>query len=336
MTAPSPGQRPTIYDVAGRAGVSKSLVSLVLRGSPRVSEPRRAAVLTAITELGYRPSRAATVLASGRAHHIEVMIDDYGNPWFVGMVRAMQSVLSEADYRLTVTESQHHPARPGINVDTSPHVDGRVLAAEPDEALRRDWTVTGTPTVVVGWRSHTAPDADLVANDEEVGGRLATAHLLELGHSAIGHLTGSGGSADHRRAGYLGQMTDAGLPSWIFGERGGTGEEDGYLAAVTLLAAHPETTAIFSANDTMALGAMAAIRERGRTVPRDVSLVGYDNSVLARSRYLDLTSVDACDEIIGASAARTLLARIADPTRPPQRTLLRPSLQVRGTTTSLR
>jgi DNA-binding LacI/PurR family transcriptional regulator len=331
-----PPQRPTIYDVARRAGVSKSLVSLVLRNSPQVSEPRRAAVMTAIEELGYRPSRAATVLASRRAHNIEVLIDDYRNPWFVDMVRAMQIVLAQADYRLTVTESQLNMPNSGTSVYASPHVDGRVLAAEPDESLLRGWAATAIPTVVAGWRSRIPPDADLVANDEEAGGRLATAHLVQLGHTAIGHLTGSGGSADHRRVGYLDRMAEAGLRPRIAGVGGGTAEEDGYQAAAALLEAHPDTTAIFAANDTMALGALAVIRQMGRTVPDDMSVIGYDNSALAQSRYLDMTSIDARHDTVGATAARELLARIDDPTRPPTRTLLEPSLIVRATTAGVR
>src|SRR5664280_2670970 len=100
----SPIQRPTIYDVARRAGVSKSLVSLVLQGSGRVSAGRRAAVLTAIDDLGYRPSRAATLLASHRTKSVEVVIDDYRNLSFVGLVTGIQSALSADGYHLTVTD----------------------------------------------------------------------------------------------------------------------------------------------------------------------------------------------------------------------------------------
>lgn len=332
MSVPAgPGQRPTIYDVANRAGVSKSLVSLVLRNSAQVSESRRAAVLAAIDELGYRPSRAATVLASHRARNIEVLIDDYRNPWFVDLVRAMQDVLAEVGYRLTVTETQlNTPGATGI--DPSSHVDGLVLAAEADESSIRSWAAGALPTVVAGWRSQVPAHADLVANDDEAGGRLATGHLIGLGHRGIGHLTGAGGSAIHRRVGYLDQMARAGLGSRVAGEQGGTTEEDGYRAAAELLDSSPDTTAIFAANDSMALGALAAIRERGRSVPADLALVGYDNSPLAQSRYLQLTSVDGRNGTIGATVARALLARIADPSLPPTRTLLEPSLVVRGTT----
>lgn len=330
--SPPLDRRPTIYDVAERAGVSKSLVSLVLRNSPSVSEPRRAAVMSAIEELGYRPSRAATVLASRRTHNIEVLIDDYSNPWFVEMVRSMQAVLARSDYRLTVTESQVDRTVGGSGLDAAPQVDGRVLAAEPDDALLRGWATNLVPTVVAGWRLRIPPEADFVASDEEAGAGLATAHLQELGHSVVGHLTGSGGSAHHRRAGYLRQVAAAGSLPLVVGEGGGTTEEDGYQAAAALLAERPDTTAIFAANDSMALGALAAIRQRGGTVPGDLSVLGYDNSVLARSRYLELTSVDACYDAIGATAARVLLDRIDDPTLEPHRTLLPPTLIVRGTT----
>ena len=131
-------------------------------------------------------------------------------------------------------------------------------------------------------------------------------------------------------------MAAAGRTPHVVGAGHGTTEEDGYRAAADLLDEHPAITAIFAANDTMALGALAAAREHGRTVPADLSVIGYDNSSLARSRYLDLTSVDACNEAIGAGAARALLARIDDPTRQPERSLLQPSLVVRGTTAPLR
>ncbi len=295
---PGSGQRPTIYDVADRAGVSKSLVSLVLRNSSQVSEPRRAAVLAAIEELGYRPSRAATVLASRRARNIEVIIDDYRNLWFVDMVRSMQAVLDGVDYRLTVTEAR--PAGSRTVVDPSLHVDGLVLAGEPGESFLRTWAATAIPTVVAGRRAQVPADADLVANDDEAGGRLAADHLIGLGHRDIGHLTGAGGPAAHRRLGYLERIGAADLPVRVVGS-GGTSEEDGYRAAVELLDTHASTTAIFAANDSMALGALAAIREHGATVPGDISLIGYDNAALAQSRYLRLTSVDGRNDTIGTT-----------------------------------
>src|SRR5438552_15325012 len=139
------GRPPTIYDVAERAGVSKSLVSLVLRGSPQVSEKRRAAVLSAIAELDYRPSQAATILASARTRSIEVLIDDYRNLSFVGLVRGVRESLADHDYYVTVTETQLNISpSAGHRYRPSTPADGRILAAEP------------TVDDLVGWTGPTA------------------------------------------------------------------------------------------------------------------------------------------------------------------------------------
>jgi DNA-binding LacI/PurR family transcriptional regulator len=325
--------RPTIYDVARRAGVSKSLVSLVLQGSPQVRENRRAAVLAAIAELDYRPSRAATVLASHRTKTIEVVIDDYRNLWFVGLIRGMQSELSGRGYYLTVTDIQLNATVGGGLGGLSTYVDGLVIAAEPQETTLQGWT---GPTVVAGRRDSVPTGLDLIANDDDLGGQIAAEHLLSLGHRRIGHLTGSGGPARHRRAGFTKAMRKARLQPRVTGQHHGTSENDGYVAATELFDRFPDTTAIFAANDTMALGALAAIRERGHSVPEDVSLIGYDNSPLAQSRYLNLTSVDDQSEVVGAATARTLLARIDNPTTRPTATLIKPTLIRRGTTSASR
>ena len=329
------GQRPTIYDVASLAGVSKSLVSLVLQGSSRVSEPRRAAVLAAIAELGYRPSRAATMLASHRTKNVEVVIDDYRNLSFVGLLVGLRSELASHGYHLTVTDRALNAtpgglsAPMGVGTGLSTNLDGLIIAAEPDDALLVGWT---GPTVIAGWRATLPSGADLVANDDELGGRMAVDHLLHLGHRRIGHLTGASGPAAHRRVGFVDRMLSAGLQPSVSDDLGGTAEEDGYRTAADLLDENPDITAIFAANDTMALGALAAIRARGRNVPADISLIGYDNSPLAQSRYLEITSIDDRSELVGAAAGKALLARFEDPALEPQRTLLEPTLVVRATT----
>jgi DNA-binding LacI/PurR family transcriptional regulator len=328
-------RRPTIYDVADRAGVSKSLVSQVLQGNSRVSERRREAVLTAIAELGYRPSRAATLLASRRTKSIEVLVDDYRNLSFIGLVTGVQSAVADHGYHLTVTDTQlnAHLGTAGRGSVLSTNLDGLIVAGEPDEDLLRGFQ---GPVVVAGWRSWIPAGADLVANDDEFGGAIAADHLVQLGHRSIGHLTGSSGPAAHRRAGFEARLQTAGLPGIVTGGDNGTAEEDGYRTATTLLDENPGVTAIFAANDTMVLGALAAIRLAGRSVPGDISVVGYDNSPVAQSRYLAITSVDDRSEDVGAAAGLALLDRIADPTIAPRRTLLQPSLAVRDTTGPVR
>ena len=327
-------RRPTLYDVATQAGVSPSLVSLFLKDPGKISEKRRDAVQKAIHDLGYRPSRAATTLASNRTKSIGLVIDDYRNLWFVDLLRGMESVLSDLGYQVMLADSR--PGENRIKEATdgllAMHVDALVLAAEPSESmLTRTWV----PTVVAGWRKGIPTGADLITNDDDRGGSMAADHLLGLGHSRIGHLSGSDGASAHRRAGYLRALKAAGVEV-VISKSAGTSEEDGYGSACWLLDHHPDTTAIFAANDTMALGAFAAIKARGLSVPDDISVIGYDNSPLAKSRFLDLTSIDNRSDLVGVDAARRLLARIEDPTLEPERKLIEPTLVLRGTTSDIR
>lgn len=339
--------RPTIYDVAQRAGVSKSLVSLVLRDAPHVSEARREAVLTAIKELGYRPSRAASALASQRTRTVGVLIDDFHNPWFVELLAGLRSVLDPAGYTASVADLALESAsgRNPLDGFLAQHVDALVVAAEPPagtlDAVRVPIVVAGTrvlspthdggPVARGGMAADGWPVTDVVAGNDELGGRIATEHLIELGHTQVAHLTGRGAPAQHRRRGFEAAMRAAALEPLVAGNAG-TSEADGYAAACTLLDGNPDVTGIVAANDVMAVGALAALRERGLSVPEDVSVVGHDDSPLAAYRYLALTSVDGHSREVGAAAARALLERLDDPDAPPRREFLDPDLVVRAST----
>ena len=209
------------------------------------------------------------------------------------------------------------------------HVEGLVIAAEPSETMMAG---TWVPAVVAGWRNGVPAGTGLITNDDDSGGRMAAEHLLGLSHTRIGHLSGSGGAAARRREGFRRRILEAGVEVLIAGEAHGTSEEDGYAAACWVLDHHPGTTALFAANDTMALGAFAAAKARGLSIPEDLSVIGYDNSPLAKSRYLDMTSVDNRSDVVGSGVASALLARIQDPTLEPERKLIEPDLIVRGTT----
>jgi len=331
--AQQPGVRPTIYDVANRAGVSKSLVSLVLRGSDKVSPSRREAVLAAIAELDYRPSQAATVLASRRTQAIQVVIDDYRNLWFVDLVEGLRAILGSRGYRLSVIDRKGM----GSGVDPTPPlaagIDGLVVACDPGEGLLTGWH---GPTVIAGWREGEVKGTDQIANDDEFGSRLVVDHLVALGHRRIGHLSGGGGTAGHRRKAFVAATSAADVTGLVSQGNGGTTEADGYQAAQDMLLRHPEVTAVYAANDSMALGALAAFKERGLTVPGDMSLVGYDDSPLAQARYIDLTSVDDKSHAVGEAAGRALLARFDDPARPAEQMLIEPELMVRSSSGPIR
>jgi DNA-binding LacI/PurR family transcriptional regulator len=290
--------------------------------------------MAAIQELDYRPSRAATTLASRETKSIGLVIDDYRNLWFVGLLRGMQQELGPLGYQVTVADSaaEAEPGKGTVERLLSMHLAGLVIAMEPRTSMLNPAWV---PTVVAGWRDKVPAEADLIANDDEAGGRLAASHLLDLGHTKIGHLTGSGGAAAHRRTGFHARTAESGIPLRLWGQGKGTTEEDGYQAALALLEHFPDTTAIFAANDTMAVGAMAAIKARSLSVPQDISVLGYDNSPMAQSRYLDISSVDDRSEEVGILTAQALLSRIENPSRQPLRTLVQPRVISRGTTAPL-
>jgi DNA-binding LacI/PurR family transcriptional regulator len=324
-------RRPTIYDVALEARVSKSLVSLVLSNSPNVSESRREAVLKAIRKLDYAPSQAAKLLAGTRSKSIGVVIDDYSNLWFVGMLAGIRRVFDEAGYQITVSDLHRTGDGSEDPVDTfkSLHVDGIIVATEPDSLRDR---VYDFPGVLVGDRMRTIPTMDHVTSDDMVGGYLATKHLIDLGHTAIGHITGAGGTAEKRKLGYMQAMAERNLQVRISGSNGKTDERAGFFGAQNLLEKTESLSAIFAANDYMAAGSIAYLRAAGKFVPNDLSVIGHDNSPTASEFNLNLTTVAYDDDAIGVNAAKLLLARIENPSAAIERKVILPQLVLRGTT----
>ncbi|GAC57787.1 putative LacI family transcriptional regulator [Gordonia hirsuta DSM 44140 = NBRC 16056] len=325
-------KRPTIYDVAQAAGVSKSLVSLVLQGSPRVGEGSRKAVEAAIVELGYRPSRAAANLAAGRTRVVGVLIDDYTNLWFVDLVRGLHAALGPRGYRLSVVDvATDGQAEDPIDSFLSMRVDGMVVGMDPPRAL----SGAGLPPIVVAG-TRELPEGvaafDRVANDDAEGGRLVARHLVDLGHRRLGHLAAAGGAARARREAFVAQARDLGAAvagtDWV----GAATDEAGYLGTMELLRADPEITGIFAANDVMAVGALAAAREVGREVPGGLSVVGYDDTSLAASRLVSLTTVNDLSFDVGREAGALLLRRMRGESGPVARIVLPPSMTLRATT----
>jgi DNA-binding LacI/PurR family transcriptional regulator len=329
--------RPTIHTVAERAGVSKSLVSLVLRGSPKVSPDRRAAVERAIAELGYHPNTAARDLRERRSRTIGALINDVRHPWFVDLLDGLTDALAEQGRRLLLASGRldrgHDEAVPAALAGLG--VDGLVLVGTQAGSPALAELAQLVPTVAVGWRDIDLPHVDVVANDDLLGGALATRHLVELGHRRIAHIAGHVPGSPNavgalRRRGYADTMREHGLDGHIRVETSDYTDDGGYRAAVRLLSSPTPPTAIFAVDDVVCLGARAAATELGVAVPDQLSLVGYDNSQLARLRSISLTSVDSVGAEVGRLAAHTLATRIDDPTGVAQLRLLPPRLAVRG------
>lgn len=336
MSEPHP--RPvTIYDVAHHAGVSKSLVSLVLQDSPQVSAARREAVLAAIAELDYRPSRAAAALAGRRTRTLGVVIDDFRNPWFVGLLAGIRAGLADTRINVSVADRalNTHQDETAVDGFMAARVDALVVAVDLDESEGQRLARLGVPTVVAGARSRTVPGGDQVRADEAAGAAQAVDHVYALGHRRIAHITGRGGPAAERERGYRERMTSLGLAPMTVGQGDSTDEPEAYASALALLdrvGPGERPTAILAANDTMAMGVAGALAARGLSVPGDVSLVGFDNSPLAASHLLGLTSVDNHSTAVGEATARLLLARLAHPQTPSQVVTIDTDLVIRSST----
>jgi DNA-binding LacI/PurR family transcriptional regulator len=321
---------PTIRTVAARAGVSKSLVSLVLQNSPRVSDEKRQAVLKAVAELGYRPDPVARSLAERRTRTIGVVIDDLSNPWYVELLDGLRPVLHEHGLRALLADGRTEPD--AVQALSDLRVDGLVLVGTPTTSAVDQVNGLGSPipTVIAGTREPLLPTVDVVANDDYRGAQLATTHLIEMGHRRIAHIIGEGEVGRLRRAGYDMTATEAGLNRACVA--GDWTEATGRRVGSELLRQSDRPTAIFAANDLSAVGVMAAADELGLRIPDDVSVVGYDNTVFARLLRLSLTSIDSHIAEVGQVAGRTLTARINGDKGTTATRLLSPALITRSST----
>ncbi len=327
------GHRPTLETVAARAGVSKSLVSLVLRHSPKVSPASRAAVLRAVEELGYRPNTAARLLAERQSRTVGVLLNDLRQPWFADLLDGLTPALHAGGKHILLGDGRidrlMDETLTWSFLDLG--VDGLILAGSVPVSPASIDVASKNPTVAVGGMDPGLPHVDVLANDNHLGATLAVRHLLDLGHHRIAHISGLPSSAGSRRLqGYTDTMRLAGLGSHVLVGTGDMTEEGGYRAAVQLLSRADRPTAIFAANDLSCVGALSAAAALGIRVPQELSLAGFDNSALARLRALWLTSVDGTAYAMGQQAARMLLARIEHPDAPSEILLMPPQLEVRG------
>jgi DNA-binding LacI/PurR family transcriptional regulator len=319
--------RPTIRSVAAHAGVSKSLVSLVLQDSPRVSPERRAAVLAAMDELGYRPDPAARTLAQGRTRAVGLVLDDLRNPWFVDVLEGLRPVLHEAGLRPVLAESRTEPETPRTFADL--RVDGIVVIGTlPDLSVVEEVADT-VPTVLAATRVEDG-DYDVVSGDDEQGVRLAVEHLLALGHRRIAHVGGEGPVGRLRRKAFEAAVALGGGTPVV--EPGELTEDAGHRAGLALLALTDPPTAVLAANDAAAVGVLAAAADRGVDVPGGLSVVGYDDTSIAALRAVSLTSVDNAAREVGRLAGLRLVARLEDPDALTDLQLVAPRLVVRSTT----
>ncbi|HEU0170287.1 MAG TPA: LacI family DNA-binding transcriptional regulator [Acidimicrobiales bacterium] len=307
----------TIADVAARAGVGAGTVSRVLNDSPRVSEPTRARVLAAIEVLDYRPNPLARGLSRGRCQTLGVVVPFFTHASAVERLRGVAAALDGSRYDLVLfnVESTVHRDEHFATLTRRDRADGLLVMSLPVPPTSLDRLATsGVPIVLLDAE---APGLPAVVTDDVAGGRLATQHLIDLGHERIafigddpanplGFVAGSS-----REEGYRRTMTDAGLeipPGYVCH---GPHVRDVARHLVGELIGRPDPpTAIFASSDTQALGALEAVRTAGLGVPHDVSVVGFDDVEV--SGYVGLTTVHQPLFESGSLAATLLLGLLDD------------------------
>lgn len=330
-------QAATIKEVAERAGVSTATVSRVLSGQQAVRQELIDKVREAVRALDYQPNRAARNLRKRSAQIIGVVISDIQNPFFPGVMRGIEKVLEEAGYTLLLSNSDEDPRRELIHLNTlrAEGVAGIILApARSDAEPLRQFIRSGMPVVAID-RGVTRASVDTVTVNNISGAASAVAHLVELGHTRIAMISGPDvvTTGAERRRGYLRGMELAGLPAPDEYIRDGQfRQEGGYHAMLDLLDLPEPPTGVLAANNLMSLGALQAIHQRGVRIPGEISLVGFDDMPWTSAINPPLTVVAQPTAEIGATAARLLIERIADPARPARHVILETRLIERAST----
>ena len=305
--------RPTIEEVASRAGVGRGTVSRVINGSPQVSNRAKAAVEQAIDDLGYIPNKAARSLVTHRTDCVALVVSEsrerfFAEPFFGRIVPAVTSALNSVGLQLLLAVAQSAEERRRLeHYLTRQHIDGAMLLSlHGSDPLPAHLEERGVPTVRVG-RPMTPEFSYFVDADNAGGARLATEHLHQSGRRRIAAIAGPQDMAVGlaRLAGYRQVVGPAGPV-----EFGDFSEETGADAMRSSLERVPDLDAVFAASDPMAAGAIRVLKASGRRVPEDVAVVGFDDSAIARHTDPPLTSVHQPAEAMGRELVRLLLARI--------------------------
>ena len=330
----------TIREVAESARVSYATVSHVINNTRLVSQATRERVLEAMAALNYRPNALARSLRQGKSNTIGLVLPDSANPFFAEISRSIEDEAFKKGYSVFLCNTELDTQRELLYVDvlSKNQVDGIIFVATGDQADSLDFLLRQSMPVVMIDRDVPNVEVDAVLTDNQLGGFLATRHLIELGHKHIACIAGPSNitPSAERIIGYRKALEQAGLS---YDEnlvlRGDYHAQSGMEITHSILLMTPRPTAIFALNDLMALGALRAAAEAGYSVPRDLAVVGYDNLELTRFTNPPLTTISQPKKEVGAQAVNLLVDRISQKSRPPSRLVLAPELIIRRSTTEV-
>lgn len=315
MVGTAPVRPPGMQDVARVAGVSHQTVSRVLNGHPRVRAETRARVLAVIADLGYRRNPAARALVTSRSRTIGVLAPRSGLFGPVSTLMSVEVAARTAGLFVSVASLDSYDAASvtaAVDHFLDQHVEGVIVIAPVSEAVRSASALAPqVPMVLIATDTADGPGFQTVSVNQEQGARLAVRHLIDLGHTDIAHLSGPSGWLDAaaRRRGWESELRTAGLRvreplvgAWS--------ADSGFAAGMQWLADGPPT-AVFAANDLMALGLLRAFADAGLDVPRELSVVGFDDIEGAGHYRPPLTTVVQDLTALGSSSVALLLARLS-------------------------
>ncbi|WP_198321126.1 LacI family DNA-binding transcriptional regulator [Azohydromonas aeria] len=333
----APRAGATIDDIARAAGVHPATVSRALRGvAGKVSRDKRAEIERLARELGYQPNAVAASLRTRQTNIAAVVVPDIANPLFGPVVQGIESALRAQRLMCLVAQT---PQRPEERRELALALANRqvsgllILAAESDDPMLAVARERRLPTVLVN-RGSGDRQFSSVVNDDRESVRLVLEHLAALGHRAIAHVAGPAASSTGRarRDAFNEQLRALGLPPGRVVEAAAFTREAGRAAARELLQSQERPTAVFAANDLIALGVLDEARARGLRVPGELSLVGHNDMPLVDLIDPPLTTVRVAVEQMSRQAAALFLELLAEPALPVCTRLLMPALVVRAST----
>lgn len=328
-------------DIARDLGVSVVTISKVLRDHPDVGEQTRERVLARVKELDYRPNLAARSLVTGRTYLVGLVVPDLLHPFFAEIAKSLSDALRQNGYSLIVSSSDEDPEleEQEINHLLARRLDTLIIAScRSSVELFLRIEKQKTPYVLID-RCFPGLSANFVGVDDEIVGRLATQHLIDIGCKRIAHIRGPETSpARNRLKGYKRVLKQAGLEitdKWIVAERKGDvgTRESGAKAMCHLLGLEQRPDGVFCFNDPLAMGAMNYALDQGLRIPDDIAVIGCGNLHYGDSLRVPLSSIDQHSRRIGEEAARISLGILNSKAAPkPEAVVLQPELVVRAST----
>ena len=307
----------TLADVAREAGVSSQTVSRVMNRKGEVSPETRDRISSVIERLGYRPNRVAQALARQRTNVIGLIVPDITSPFYADVVRGVEDLAHQNDYRVFLCNIVESPAREQAAIASlEDHgVDGIILAGSRLDDATLTEIIRGNPNIVLFNRQLPTPHPYVVRNDDQMSAYLATQYLLEKGHRVICFMGGqhTSFSRSERVIGYRRALAEAAIPDGdelLF--EGSPYLDSGRALIRQVLQKHPDVTAVLAYNDLMAIGALQTLKAMGKRIREEIALVGIDDILMARLVSPALTTIRQAKRRAGMTAMNMMLHRLRE------------------------